>query len=180
MSITVAVVVLVLIWIIYAYNQLAILRVRVRNAWSQVEVQLRMRYDLIPNLVETVKGYATHEQTLFNQVTEARSRAMSAGTVKDKAEAETALTGALRSLFAVAEAYPALRASENFTQLQQQLEEVEKRLAYSRQFFNDTVLKYNTRTVAFPSNLIAGLFGFRAEAFFEAGPDGRDPVQVRF
>lgn len=168
------------LWVVYGYNRLIALRALVRNAWSQVEVQLRMRYDLIPNVVATVKGYAEHEKDVFVQVTEARNRAMGAHTVSGKEEAETMLSGALKSLFALAEAYPALRASEHFTNLQGQLQDVEKRLAYSRQFYNDTVLKYNTRVQVFPSNILATIFHFAQESYFQAGAASQAPVEVKF
>ena len=171
---------LVALWVIYGYNQLIVLRARVRNAWSQIEVQLRMRHDLIPNIVATVKGYATHEKDVLTQVVEARGKAMGASTVSGKEEAEGALTGALKSLFALAEAYPELRANENFINLQQQLLEVEKRLAYTRQFYNDTVMKYNTRVQVFPSNILATVFHLEQEPYFQAGAESQAPVEVKF
>ncbi|MGI6609425.1 MAG: LemA family protein [Limnochordia bacterium] len=170
----------VVLWVAYSYNRFVVLRARVHNAWSQIEVQLRMRHDLIPNIVATVQGYAAHEKGLFAQVAEARSRAMGMSTVAGREEAESALSGALRSLFAVAEAYPVLRASENFTNLQQQLQDVEKRLAYTRQFYNDTVLRYNTRLQVFPSNLLAAIFHLTPESYFQAGQESQSPVEVKF
>ncbi len=174
------IVLLLVVLVIILYNQLVVWRLRVRNAWSQVEVQLRMRYDLVPNLVETVKGYAAHEKQVFAAVTEARAKAIGAGGAAGKAEAEEALSGALRSLFAVAEAYPQLKANENFTELQKQLQEVEKKIAFSRQFYNDTVLRYNAKIGTFPTLLVAGAFSFKPEAYFEAGAEAQGPVSVKF
>lgn len=171
---------LVALWVAYGYNRFVILRARVRNAWSQIEVQLRMRYDLIPNIVATVKGYAAHEKEVFAAVSEARSRAMGTSSVTGKEEAEATLSGALKSLFAVAEAYPNLKASENFTNLQQQLQDVEKRLAFSRQFYNDTALRYNTRVQMFPANLLAAIFHMTPEPYFQAGQESQGPVEVKF
>ncbi len=166
---------------VFLYNSLVVLRQRVKNSWSQVDVQLRRRYDLIPNLVESVKGYAAHEKEVFKKVTEARARATSAQGVAAKAEADNMITGALRTLFAVAENYPQLRANENFLALQQELSQTESKIAFSRQFYNDTVMKYNTRIQLFPVNLMAGALGFGAEPYFEAGgEDARQPVKVRF
>lgn len=178
--IVLAVVVILVAWVIGTYNSFVALRARVRNAWAQIDVQLRMRYDLIPNLVETVKGYATHEKDLFTQVSEARSRAMSVTTVAGKEEAEASLTGALRSLFAVAEAYPELRANENFQTLQNQLTEVEKKLAFSRQFYNDVVMKLNAKIETFPAVIVANAFNFKQEPYFQAGEESQGPVQVKF
>lgn len=171
---------LLVLWVAFGYNRFVVLRARVRNAWSQVEVQLRMRYDLIPNIVATVKGYAEHEKDIFAAVSEARSRAMGAQTISGREEAEASLAGALKSLFAVAEAYPTLRASENFTNLQQQLQDVEKRLAFSRQFYNDSVLKYNTKVQMFPSNILAAVFNMKLEPYFQAGQESQGPVEVKF
>jgi LemA protein len=175
-----AIVVIIAAWLVATYNSFVSLRARVRNAWAQIDVQLRMRYDLIPNMVETVKGYAAHEKEVFSQVSEARSRAMSVTSVTGKEEAEASLTGAIRSLFAVAEAYPELRANENFQTLQKQLEDVEKKLAFSRQFYNDTVMKLNEKTEKFPAVLVAKSFGFEQEPYFQAGEESQGPVQVKF
>lgn len=172
--------VLLSVWIVYSYNQLVVTRARVRNAWAQVGVQLKMRHDLIPNLVATVKGYAAHEKDVFAQVTAAHKRAIGVNEVAEKGEAEAALSGALRSLVALAEAYPTLRASDNFTKLQEQLQDVESRIAFSRQFYNDTTLKYNTRVQTFPSNVIAGAFNFQQEAYFQADAASENPVDVKF
>ncbi len=163
------------------YNGLITLRNRADNAWAQVDVQLRRRYDLIPNLVETVKGYAQHEKEVFQKVTEARAQAINAGTVKEQEQAENMLTGALKSLFAVAENYPELKASQNFMMLQEELAGTEGKIAYSRQFYNDTVMKFNTKQQVFPSNIIANMFGFKEKEYFEIEePAAREPIKVKF
>jgi LemA protein len=163
------------------YNGLVALRNRCQNAWSQVDVQLKRRYDLIPNLVETVKGYAKHESGVFQNVTEARSKAMGAGTVKDQGAAETQLAGALKTLFAVAEAYPDLKANQNFLMLQEELAGTESKIAYARQFYNDTVMKFNQKQQVFPSNLIANMFGFKERDYFEiTEAAAKEPVKVQF
>ena len=149
------------------YNALVRLRVQADNAWADIDVQLKRRYDLIPNLVETVKGYAGHEKQTLEAVIEARSRAMSASGPERKGEAESALTGALKSLFALAEAYPQLRAVESFTQLQTSLQEIEEALQNARRYYNAVVRDLNTRIAQFPSNVVAGLFGFTPREFFE-------------
>jgi LemA protein len=149
------------------YNGLVGLRQRVKNAWSQIDVQLKRRYDLIPNLVETVKGYAAHEKQTFERVIQARSAAVSAQGVAAQAQAENVLTGALRQLFAVAEAYPQLKANQNFLALQEELSSTENRISFARQNYNDTTAGYNTRVQSFPANIIARLFGFNVEEFFE-------------
>jgi LemA protein len=170
----------VVLFFITSYNRLVVLRNRIRNAWSQIDVQLRRRYDLIPNLVETVKGYAAHEKETFEMVTKARAQMASAKTVGEQAEAQNAITGALRSLFAVAEAYPELKANQNFLMLQEELSGTESKIAYARQFYNDTVMRYNNSLQVFPTNLIAGLFGFSPEDFFEIEEAAREPVRVKF
>lgn len=173
---------LIVVFLIGIYNSLVKLRQRVKNSWAQVEVQLRRRYDLIPNLVNTVKGYAQHEKETFEKVTEARTKAMSAGTVGEQSQAENMLTGALRSLFAVAEAYPELKANTNFLQLQTELSDTESKIAFSRQFYNDTVQSYNTKIELFPNNLVAGTMGFQHEQYFslDEDPGAREPVNVQF
>jgi LemA protein len=176
----VGVVVLLVLYAVLLYNRLVVLRNRIDNAWSQIDVQLRRRYDLIPNLVETVKGYATHEREVFERVTEARARAIAAGTVRDQGQAENMLTQALRSLFAVAENYPQLRASENFMQLQEELSGTESKIAFARQFYNDTVLMYNNLRQAFPAVLIATTMGFGPREYFELEEEARAPVPVKF
>ena len=166
--------------IVVLYNRLVRLRNRVENAWSQVDVQLRRRYDLIPNLVETVKGYAQHERATFEEVTSARTRAQEARTVEEQAGAENALTAAIGRLFAVAEAYPELRASENFQQLQSQLEETEDKIRVARQVYNDAVLSYENARETVPTNLIAGMFGFEEKPFFELEEAAREAPRVQF
>jgi LemA protein len=176
--IALGVVVLLLLWGIWIFNTLVRHRQRVENAWSGIDVQLRRRYDLIPNLVETVKGYAEHERELFAHVAEARSRAIGADTVRDQAAAETEVTQSLRQLLAVAEAYPQLRANENFLALQEELTATESKIAFSRQFYNDQVMKYNTKIQQFPSLLVARMGKFSVREFFEAEDDTRGAVSV--
>jgi LemA protein len=175
-----AVVVLLILIVVLVYNRLVRLRNRTENAWAQVDVQLRRRYDLVPNLVETVKGYAAHERTTFEEVTKARAAAEGARGVEEQARAENALTAALRQLFAVAEAYPELRATENFQQLQAELTEIEGDIAVSRQVYNDTVLTYANAIQTVPTNVIAGMFGFRPRPYFEIDEPAREPVRVQF
>jgi LemA protein len=163
------------------YNSLITLRNRCANAWSQVDVQLRRRYDLIPNLVETVKGYAKHESGVFERVTQARAAAVNAQTVKTQGEADNVLTGALKSLFAVAEAYPELKANQNFLMLQEELAGTESKVAYARQFYNDVVMKFNMRQQVFPSNIIANMFGFKPREYFQIEEEAaKGPVKVQF
>jgi LemA protein len=171
----------VLLWIAGAYNGLVRLRNQLENAWAQIDVQLKRRHDLIPNLVETVKGYAKHERETFERVTQARNMAISAKSVGERAEAENVLTGALKSLFAVAEAYPELKANQNFMQLQEELASTENKVAFSRQFYNDSVMTYNTRIGIFPTNLIATMFNFGRREFFEVKAEGeREAPKVSF
>ncbi len=174
------IVVLLLIIFVSIYNRLVGARNRVDNAWGQVEVQLKRRYDLIPNLVETVKGYASHERATFENVTAARSAAQSAQGPAEQAQAEGFLTQALRQLFAVAEAYPELRASENFASLQADLTDTENKIQISRQIYNDTVLTYNNVVQQVPTNIVAAMTGFRAREFFEAGPEAETAPTVDF
>lgn len=174
------IVLILVIYIIYQYNGLIRFRNRVKNAWSQIDVQLKRRADLIPNLVETVKGYAKHEKTVFENVTKARSSLMNAKTVQENAEANNMLTDSLKSLFAVAENYPELKASENFRQLQAQLSETEDKIAYSRQFYNDTVLMFNNKVQMFPSNILASLFHFTEAEYFEIAESDRAVPEVKF
>ncbi|EKD66898.1 MAG: LemA-like protein [uncultured bacterium] len=171
---------LIVAFVWYVYNNLVVLRVRIKEAWSGIDVQLKRRSDLIPNIVETVKGYAKHEKDVFKTVTEARSALMNAKTPHQAAAADNMLTGALKSLFAVAEAYPELKASDNFRDLQRQLEDTEDKVAYSRQFYNGQVLSFNTMIQMFPHVLIANMFGFKAEEFFEANDEERKSVKVKF
>jgi LemA protein len=167
--------------VIGLYNSLVRQRQQVRNAWSQIDVQLKRRYDLIPNLVETVKGYAAHEKGTFERVVEARNAAIAATGVAAQGQAETVLTGALRQLFALAESYPDLKANQNFLALQEELSSTENRISFARQHYNDVVASYNTSRLSFPANLFAGAFGFGPEEFFEiATPDERTAPQVKF
>lgn len=168
------------LYAIAVYNRLVSLKNQIKNAWHQIDVQLRRRYDLIPNLVETVKGYAAHEKEIFEKVAEARSAALNAKTVKEQADAENLLTSTLKTLFAVAENYPDLKASENFMMLQEELAATENKIAYARQFYNDAVMRYNTLLQSFPSNFMAKMFGFKPEEYFEIGEEAKEPVKVKF
>ncbi|MBI4053666.1 MAG: LemA family protein [Candidatus Diapherotrites archaeon] len=174
------IIVILVLGLILVYNGLIGNRNRVENAWSQIDVQLKRRFDLIPNLIESVKGYAKHEKDVFTEVTKARAAVANATGVSGRAQAENMLTGALKSLFAVAEAYPQLRASENFQQLQEELSSTESKIAYARQFYNDAVLLYNNAIQQFPSNVIAGMFGFAKKDFFEAEAGAREAPKVKF
>ena len=178
--IVIALVVLLLLYVIVTYNGLVRLRNRIQNAWAQIDVQLRRRYDLIPNLVETVKGYATHEKGTFEAVTQARANAITAQGPAEQAQAENMISGALKSLFAVSEAYPDLKANQNFLSLQEELSGTEGRISYARQYYNDAVLRMNTKIQSFPSNILAGMFGFREHEYFEADDTSRGPVSVQF
>lgn len=179
-TIILAVLGVLILALIVIYNRLVRLRNRTDNAWSQVDVQLKRRYDLIPNIVETVKGYAAHERQTFEDVVKARGAAQDATTVEEQAQAENMLTGALRRLFALAEAYPELRASENFQRLQQELGETEDRISVARQIYNDSTLTYNNAVQTVPSNLVAAMFGFRVRAYFEIDDDARSAPEVSF
>jgi LemA protein len=178
--VVVAIVVLLILFLVGMFNKLVRLRNRAENAWAQVDVQLRKRYDLIPNLVETVKGYAAHERGTFEAVTNARVAAQQAQGVAQQAEAENVLTATLGRLFAVAEAYPQLRATENFQQLQAQLSEVEQNIAVSRQVYNDTVLSYDNALETVPTNVIAGIFHFNPREYFQTEDATRAVPQVSF
>ena len=171
----VAFVLLAAVWI---YNRLVTLRTRVDNGWSQIDVQLRRRADLIPNLVETVKGYAAHERELFERVTEARTRSLGATGVQEQADAENQVSAGLRQLMAVVENYPDLKANQNFLALQEELIGTESKIAYARQFYNDQVMRLNTLIQSFPSSIVAGAFGFEERPFFEIEEGTRGPVQV--
>ena len=174
------IVVLVGLYAVFSYNRLVSLRNRIENAWAQIDVQLKRRYDLIPNLVETVKGYASHERETLDAVIQARNAGMNASGPHDQAEAENQITGALKSLFALSEAYPDLKANQNFAQLQEELTGTEGRIAYARQFYNDTVYRYNTKIQSFPSNVLANAFRFSEREYFEADDESRGPTQVQF
>ncbi|MBI4435513.1 LemA family protein [Candidatus Uhrbacteria bacterium] len=170
----------ILLWLILTYNGLITSRNRVDESWSDIEVQLKRRYDLIPNIVNTVKGYASHESTVFEKVTEARTMAMGAKTMKEHAQAENMLSETLKSLFAVSEAYPALQASTNFLQLQHELTDAEDKIMASRRFYNANVRDFNTKLQVFPTNLIAGMFGFVKREFFDAPDVALETPQVAF
>jgi len=168
------------LWVLGAYNGLITLRNRVKEAWSQIDVQLKRRSSLIPNLVETVKGYAKHEKELLENVTKARAALMGARDPQEKAAANESLTGTLKSLFAVAEGYPDLKASDNFKALQDELSDTETKVAAARQFYNTNVLDYNNSLQTFPTMLIANMFGFKAEEFFTATEAEKKDVEVKF
>jgi len=177
------VLVVLVLWGIGMYNRFVRLRTRAEEAWSDIDVQLKRRYDLIPNLIETVKGYASHEQQVLQQVTEARTQAMNAGTPQEQGQAENMLTGALKSLFAVSENYPDLKANENFLELQRELTDTENKIQASRRFYNTNVRDLNIATETFPSNIIAKWFNFMKKEFFELDEDeqaAKDPVKVDF
>jgi LemA protein len=178
--IIVVVLLLIVVWAVSAYNGLVTQRNRVQNAWSTIDVQLKRRYDLIPNLIETVKGYAQHEREVLTNVTEARAAAMRAEGVPAQAAAENELSRALFELRSVAENYPDLQASDRFGQLQEELTNTEDKIAFARQAYNDTVNRYDTKRQKIPTNIIAGIAGFEAYEYFEADADSRSPVEVKF
>ena len=178
--IALAILVAIFVLLIAMYNGLVQLRVRADSAWSDIDVQLKRRHDLIPNLVETVKGYAAHEKGTFEDIAKYRSAAMQATTPADKAAAENQLTGALKTLFAVAENYPELKASEEFTQLQGSLNQTEDSIQNARRYYNAVVRDFNTKIQSFPTNMLAGAFGFQARQFFETSDADREPVAVKF
>jgi len=176
-----AVIIALVLWVIFTYNRLITLRNRAKEAWSDIDVQLKRRYDLIPNLVETVKGYAAHERELFERVTEARANAMGAQTIKEKAQAENALSATLKTLFAVSENYPQLRAAENFLELQRELADTENKIQAARRFYNANVRDMNIKIEVFPANVIASMFQFKKMDFFEIEEAAaREPVSVKF
>jgi len=172
--------VILVLYLVGMYNGFVILRTRLQEALSGIDVQLKRRADLIPNLVETVKGYAKHEKEVFENVTKARTSMMSADTLSEKADANNMMTGALKSLFAVAEAYPDLKANTNFQDLQRQLEDTEDKVSFSRQFYNSNVLEFNTKVQLFPSSIIANMFGFKTEQFFAATEEEKKKIDVKF
>ena len=178
--IVVILIIFVIATIIHMYNNLVGLRNRVKNSYAQIDVQLKRRNDLIPNLVETVKGYAGHEKGVLEEVTKARTNVMNASSIEEASEANNQLTGALKTLFAVAENYPDLKANSNFQQLQSELTETEDKISYARQFYNDVVLKYNNACQQFPSSIIAGMFGFHEESFFQAPESEKAVPEVKF
>jgi LemA protein len=182
--IVVGIIVLIAIWVISLYNNLVKLRNRRQNAFADIDVQLRQRHDLVPQLVETVKGYASHEKDLLLRITEARTAAMAANTIDDKIKAEQQLTSALQGLKVQVEAYPDLKANQNFLQLQEELSDIENKLAAARRFFNGATTEYNNSVESFPGNLIARNFGFQREVFFDLGEDNRrqmeQPPKIQF
>ena len=180
-NILIIVAVIIILWLILTYNSLVRRRYRIREAWSDIEVQLKRRYNLIPNIVETVKGYMTHERQVFEEVTNARTRAIGATTREEKAGAENALSNTLKTLFAVSENYPELKANANFLDLQRELADTENKIQAARRFYNGNAMDYNTAIDSFPTNLIAGMFGFRKEEFFGIESEvEREPVKVKF
>ena len=170
----------VALWVIAVYNGLIKMKNRVDEAWSDIDVQLKRRYDLIPNLINTVKGYAAHEKEVFEKVTEARTRAMNAGSTQEKAEAENMLSGTLKSLFAVSENYPDLKANQNFLELQRELTDTEDKIQASRRFYNGNARDFNIKIQVFPNNLIAGILNFTKREFFEAADGEKENVKVEF
>jgi len=179
--IVIAAAVLLVLWVVFTYNRLVILRNRTKEAWSDIDVQLKRRYNLIPNLVETVKGYATHERELFEKVTEARTRAMGAKTTKEHSEAENVLSSTLKTLFAVAENYPQLKASENFLELQRELRDTEDKIQAARRFYNGNVRDLNIKVESFPAKIVAAMFSFNKMDLFEIEEAvAREPVKVKF
>ncbi len=179
-GIIVAVLVLLVLYVVGTYNGLVKLRNRVKDQWAQIEVQLKRRFDLIPNIVETVKGYAKHESETLKGVIEARNKFTVASTPEQEMEANNQLTGAIRQLFALSESYPDLKADSNFLKLQETLEDTENKISTTRQFYNDTVLSLNNKVEMFPSNIIANMFGFKKEAFFEAPAEAKEAPKVEF
>ena len=176
-----AVIALVVLWIIFAYNGFVRLINRAKEAWADIDVQLKRRYDLIPNLVNTVKGYAKHESSAFENVTKARAAAMGAGTLAEKGQAENMLTGTLKSIFAIAEAYPDLKANQNFLELQRELTDTENKIQAARRFYNTNIRDLNTKVESFPNNIIASVFRFSQTEFFELEEtSARGPVEVKF
>ncbi|MCX6730360.1 MAG: LemA family protein [Candidatus Roizmanbacteria bacterium] len=172
--------VMLVLYLISMYNGFIVLRTRIQEALSGIDVQLKRRADLIPNLVETVKGYAKHEKEVFENVTKARASMMSADSLQEKADANNQMSGALKSLFAVAESYPELKANTNFQDLQRQLEDTEDKVSFSRQFYNSNVLEFNSKVQLFPGNIIAGMFGFKTAEFFAATEEEKKKIDVKF
>ena len=175
-----AIIVVIILWVIATYNSLISLKNRVKDAWSQIDVQLKRRFDLIPNLVETIKGYTKHESETLENVVKARNTYLSATLPEDQMKADGELTQAINKLFALTESYPDLKANTNFTDLQEQLKETENKIAMSRQFYNDIVMQYNNKVEMVPSNIVASIFKFQKQAFFEAVESERENVQVKF
>ena len=181
MIIALIIIAVLVIFVIFMYNNLVRLRQKVKNSWSQIDVQLQRRFDLIPNLVETVKGYMTHENDVLTKISELRTSWANAGTVQEKADLDNQLSGALKTIMAVSESYPDLKASQNFSELQQELQNTENKISFSRQFYNDSVTMYNTKLEVFPSNIIASIFSFKPEEFFKVeNEEARKNVKVDF
>ena len=178
--ILIIIVVLILIYLVSTYNSFVVLRNRVKDQWAQIDVQLKRRFDLIPNLVETVKGYASHEKDTLEAVVKARNEYLSSDTPEGKIEANNDLNKVVTKLFALAESYPELKADTNFRELQTTLTETEDKISYARQFYNDVVMKYNNKVEVFPSNIVAGMFGFKTSAYFNATEEERENVKVKF
>jgi LemA protein len=174
------VIVVIGLWFIATYNGFITLKNRVKNSWAQVDVQLKRRYDLIPNLIETVKGYAAHEKEIFEKLGELRAKAMGAQTVKDVGDANNEISQTLKTLFAVAENYPELKANQNFLQLQEELTATENKIAFSRQFYNDVVMQYNTMQEKIPASIVARVMGLKAEQYYPVSEEERGPVRVQF
>jgi len=181
-NILIGVVIVIVIWIIYAYNKFVRLVNRTKEAWADIDVQLKRRYDLIPNLVNTVKGYAKHEEGTLTKVTEMRAKAMQGGSLEERGKSENMLTGALKSIFALAENYPDLKANQNFLELQRELSDTENKIQAARRFYNGNVRDLNTGLEVFPNNIIGNIFNFKKQDFFELeeGADAREPVEVKF
>ncbi|HBY57374.1 MAG TPA: hypothetical protein DEG96_05875 [Candidatus Atribacteria bacterium] len=180
MNMGLIIIILIVMWGILTYNKLITLRGRVDNSWAQIDVQLKRRFNLIPNLVNTVKGYAKHEEETLEHITASRTKYLSAKTPEEKLGANSELTGALTRLFAVAENYPDLKASANFLDLQKQLKDTEDKISYSRQFYNDTAMKYNISIVQVPTSIIANLFGFKSRPYFKTEGEERENIEVKF
>lgn len=180
--IVLGIIIALILYLVFKYNGFVTLKTRAQEAWADIDVQLKRRYDLIPNLVNTVKGYAAHESTVFEKVSEARSKAMQAGTTAEKGEAENQLTGTLKSLFAISEAYPELKANTNFIQLQNELSDTENKIMASRRFYNGNVRDFNAGVQMFPGNIIANMFNFTALEFFDLEQDSieKKPIEVKF
>ncbi len=174
------VIVIACLYVVSVYNNLVNLKTKLKNHWSQIDVQLKRRFDLIPNLVETVKGYAKHEKSTLTSVIDARNSYLSASSPEDQLKASGELTGLVNKLFALSESYPELKADKSFTKMQDDLKETEDKIAYARQFYNDAVMKYNAKIAMFPSNIVAKLFNFNEEAFFEAVAAEKENVNVKF
>lgn len=174
------IIIVVALILIGLYNNMVHLRLKVKNAWAQIDTQLKRRFDLIPNLIETVKGYMSHEKETLTKLTEARNKFVEASDITDKSNANNSLENGLKSIFALAEAYPDLKSNQNFEALQHDLSDTENKIAYARQFYNDTVQMYNTAIMTFPGNMFAKMFGFKEEKFFEANETEKENVKVNF